>query len=578
MIVAAPAESRTLDSAGPIEEERQRLPWGVYTAVAVGYIALGVWLNAEIKFIFTDAMSRVAAVSAMLWSRDPHFAAIGFVFTPLTAVAQIPLGLLGNWFPELLRWNITASVTSALFMAGAVMQIRGIARDRGCARWVTIIVTVLFALNPMILMYAANGMSEALYLFFVIWAVRRLIRWMRNDDAHELIAAGLALALAYLTRYDALAPMFVAVVLVFVVSWLRFPKTDTDDKFHRSWAAAIDATVVLLPGLIAFLAWSASSWLITGQAFQQFSSVYGNSAIIEQAGGAADTPLTRMMFSLTEIAVLGPAFPVLAAAAIVLAWRRRDPEVIVPIVLFGSVLGAQTLLYMMGSTFPFLRFYLAVVPLCFVLAVLISPRERPVVSRRPGRAASSELVRDQPRYSGPSIMLVVALVLLLGSTAVTFVAMGSARLASLEHSFASVVIPGRQDAAEQAILRTFGAERRIADYLDDLDLPDGSVLTDTVLAFGVITASDNPKQFVITSDTDFVKILNNPSESGVEYILTVPNEERGVADAINRRYPTMYETGSGGIGALVIEVENDGGTVPPNWRLYRLTGNKQEGG
>ncbi|WP_336881349.1 ABC transporter [Rhodococcus globerulus] len=578
MIVAAPAESRTLDAAGPIEEERQRLPWGAYTAVAVVYIVLGVWLNAEIKFIFTDAMSRVAAVSAMLWSRDPHFAAIGFVFTPLTAVAQIPLGLLGNWFPELLRWNITASVTSALFMAGAVMQIRGIARDRGCARWVTIVVTVLFALNPMILMYAANGMSEALYLFFVIWAVRRLIRWMRNDDAHELIAAGLALALAYLTRYDALAPMFVAVVLVFVVSWLRFPKTDTDDTFHRSWAAAIDATVVLLPGLIAFLAWSASSWLITGQAFQQFSSVYGNSAIIEQAGGAADTPLTRMMFSLTEIAVLGPAFPVLAAAAIVLAWRRRDPEVIVPIVLLGSVLGAQTLLYMMGSTFPFLRFYLAVVPLCFVLAVLISPRERPVVSRRPGRAASPELVRDQPKYSGPSIMLVVSLVLLLGSTAVTFVAMGSPRLASLEHSLASVVIPGRQDAAEQAILRTFGAERRIADYLDDLDLPDGSVLTDTVLAFGVITASDNPKQFVITSDTDFVKILNNPSESGVEYILTVPNEERGVADAINRRYPTMYETGSGGIGALVIEVENDGGTVPPNWRLYRLTGNKQEGG
>ena len=578
MIVAAPAESRTLDSTETAVEERQRLPWGLYTAVAVVYIALGVWLNAEIKFIFTDAMSRVAAVSAMLWSRDPHFAAIGFVFTPLTAAAQIPMGLLGNWFPELLRWNITASVTSALFMAGAVMQIRGIARDRGCARWVTITLTVLFALNPMIVIYAANGMSEALYLFFVIWAVRRLIRWMRNDDAHELIAAGLALALAYLTRYDALAPMFVAVVLVFVVSWIRFPKIEGDDKFQRPWAAAMDATVVLLPGLIAFLAWSASSWLITGQAFQQFSSVYGNSAIIEQAGGAADTPLSRMMFSLTEIAVLGPAFPVLAAAALVLAWRRRDPEVIVPIVLFGSVLGAQTLLYMMGSTFPFLRFYLAVVPLCFVLAVLISPRERAVVSRRPGRGAAPEIAQGQPKYAGPTIMLVIALVLLLGSTAVTFVAMGSARLASLEHSIASVIIPGRQDPAEQAILRTFGAERRIADYLDDLDLPDGSVLADTVLAFGVVTASDNPKQFVITSDTDFVKILNNPSESGVEYILTVPNEERGVADAINRRYPTMYETGSGGIGALVIEVENDGGTVPPNWRLYRLTGNKQEGG
>ncbi|MFE4498547.1 ArnT family glycosyltransferase [Rhodococcus sp. NPDC056743] len=550
----------------------------MYSVVAVVYIALGVWLNAEVKFIFTDAMSRVAAVSAMLWSRDPHFAAVGFVFTPLPAVAQIPMGLLGQLWPELLRWNITASVMSALFMAGAVMQIRGIALDRGCAKWVTVTLTVLFAVNPMILMYASNGMSEAPYLFFVIWAVRRLIRWMRNDDAHDLIAAGLSLALAYLTRYDALAPMFVAVVLVFVVSWVRFPKTDDDSKFHRWWAAGIDATVVLIPGLIAFLAWSASSWLITGQAFQQFSSVYGNSAIIEQAGGAADTPLSRLMFSLTEIFVLGPAFPILTAAALILAWRRRDPEVVVPILLFGAVIGAQTLLYMMGSTFPFLRFYLAVVPLCFVLAVLIAPRDRTVVSRRPGRAAVAEAIPDQPKYAGPSIMLVISLVLLLGSTALTFVAMGSPRLASLEHSLASVIIPGRQDPDEQAILRTFGAERRIADYLDALDLPDGSVLADTVLAFGVVTASDKPKQFVITSDTDFVKILNNPSENGVEYILTVPNEERGVADAINRRYPTMYETGSGGIGALVIEVENDGGTVPPAWRLYRLTGNHQSGG
>lgn len=577
---ATAAAESSVSFAAAVSPERHRVPWKMYTALVAVYIALGVWLNAWVAFIFTDAMSRVAAVSAMLWSRDPHFAAIGFVFTPLTAAAQIPLGLLGNLFPELLRWNITASVMSAFFMAGAVMQIRGIALDRGCARWVTITLAVLFAANPMIVMYASNGMSEAPFLFFVIWAVRRLIRWMRSDDAHDLITSGLALALAYLTRYDAIAPMFVAVVLVFVVTWIRFPQTDPgdDNKAHRWWAAAMDATVVLIPGLIAFGAWSISSWLITGQAFQQFSSVYRNSAIIDQAGGAADSPLSRLVFSLSEIAVLGPAFPVLVVAALILAWRRRDPEVIVPIVLFGSVLGAQTLLYMMGSTFPFLRFYLAVVPLCFVLTVLIAPRGGPVVSRRPGMSAVLNPVAEPPKYSGPPLMLVVSLVLLLGSTAVTVVAMGSERLAALEHSIATVLIPDRNNSAEEAIIRTFGAERRIADYLDALDLPDGSVLTDTVLAFGVVTASDNPKQFVITSDTDFVQILNNPSEFGVQYILTVPNEDRGVADAINRRYPTMYETGSGGIGALVIEVENDGGTVPPAWRLYRVTGNQQSGG
>ncbi len=57
-------------------------------------------------------------------------------------------------------------------------------------------------------------MSEAPFVFFVCWAVRRLMRWMRSDGVHDLIAAGIALALAYLTRYDAIAPMIVAGALV----------------------------------------------------------------------------------------------------------------------------------------------------------------------------------------------------------------------------------------------------------------------------------------------------------------------------------------------------------------------------
>ncbi|MDI9915064.1 phospholipid carrier-dependent glycosyltransferase [Rhodococcus sp. IEGM 1379] len=534
-------------------------------------------MNAGIGFIFTDSLSRVAAVSAMLLSRDPHFAAIGFVFTPLTAAVQIPMGILGNWWPELLRWNITAVVMSAAFMAGAVIQIRGVSRDRGCDRWVTAVLTVLFAVNPMIVMYAASGMSEAPFLFFVIWAARRLMRWMHNDDVHDLIAAGLALSLAYLTRYDALAPLFVAVVLVVVVSWLRYPKAeDGDDQpVVRLWAAALDGAVLAIPGFLAFAVWSSASWLITGQAFQQFSSVYGNSAILEQSGSNVDTPIHRIIFSISEIAVLGPTLPVLAGCAIFLAIRRRDPDVVVPLALFGAVLGAQTLLYAMGSTFPLLRFYISVIPLCFVLVILIAPRGAAVISRRPGRAATAPPVT--PARVHPSIPLVISLCLLAGSTAVTLVAMGNARLAVLEHSIASAVIPGRQNLEEQTNLRTFGAERRIAKYLDDLELPEGSVLLDTVESYAVVAASDHPRQFVVPSDSDFVRILNNPSEFGVEYILSVPNTGRGTSDAINRRYPTMYETGAGGVGALVLEVPNDGGMDPSSWRLYRVTGNQQAG-
>ncbi|WP_430334869.1 ABC transporter [Rhodococcus sp. ACT016] len=573
---SAPQPGGAERAAAPHAEKRRK-PWALYGVLFAAYLAVGVWMNLGVGFIFTDSLSRVAAVSGVLLSRDPHLAAIGFVFTPLTAFAQLPLGFLGHWWPELLRWNLTAVVMSAAFMAGAVVQIRGIARDRGCSTVLVVVLTALFALNPMIVMYAANGMSEAPFVFFVCWAVRRLMRWMRSDGVHDLIAAGIALALAYLTRYDAIAPMLVAGALVGLVTAVRHRPTAQSARGDRWWAAAVDVSLVVGPGVAAFAAWSFTSWLITGTVFQQFSSVYGNSAILEQSGGGSTTTaVDRAVFSLTEMAVLGPAVPLLLIVAAVLAYRRRDAEILVPFTVFGAVLGTQSLLYLMDSTFPFLRFYITIIPFAFVLVVLLAQSRAPVISHRPGHFAPEP--RPVPPYPGPSPLVALAVCLLVGSTAVTTVAMGNARLAALEHSIASAIVPGRQDPDELAILRTFGAERRIADYLDSLDLPEGSVLLDTVEGFAVVTASENPKQFVVTSDTDFAKILDDPAGHGVQYILAVPNTKRGVADAVNRRYPTMFETGSGGVGALVLEMRNDGGTEPEMWRLYRVTGQLTPGG
>lgn len=560
MTIAAPAPSRLRGWRGTAL---------VFAGMFLAYLVAAWWLNVHVGYIFTDSLSRVASVSGVLLSRDPHLAAIGFIFTPLTALLQLPLGALGHWWPGLLRWNLTAAVVSAAFMAGAVVQIRGIARDRGLSAATVLVLTALFALNPMIVLYAANGMSEAPFVFFILWTVRRLMRWMRSDDVHDLIAAGIALALAYLTRYDALGAMAVAAGFVAIVSWRR----SGGHSHGRRWAATSDAMLVLAPGAAAFLAWSVTSWLITGSAFQQFSSVYGNSAIVEQSGAPTGSPLTRMMFSLTEIAVLAPALPVLLILAGVLAYRRRDSAVLVPVVLFGSVLGTQGLLYMVGSTFPLLRFYIVAIPLAFVLTILIAQDRGLGATRRPGESASPREPATTA-WAGPSIALVVSICMLVGSTAVTVVAMGNARLAALEYPLASVVVPGRSLPAEEAILRTFGAERRIADYLDAMRLPEGSVLLDTVESYGVVASSANPKQFVVTSDTDFVRILNDPARYGVKYILTVPNSGRGVSDAVNRRYPTMFEDGAGGIGALELEIYNDGGSEPTLWRLYAVTGNK----
>ena len=47
------------------------------------------------------------------------------------------------------------------------------------------------ALNPMILYYGANGMAEAVYLFFLTAAVYFLIRWNLTRRTHLLAFVGL---------------------------------------------------------------------------------------------------------------------------------------------------------------------------------------------------------------------------------------------------------------------------------------------------------------------------------------------------------------------------------------------------
>ena len=108
----------------------------------------------------------------------------------------------------------------------------------------------------------------------------------------------------------------------------------------------------------------------------------------------------------------------------------------------------------------------------------------------------------------------------------------------------------------------------MAATIDNLDLRQSSVITDTVYGFAIVAASRHPRNFVVPSDPDFVRLLNNPAANGVKYLLAVPPTGRGVSDALNQRYPTLYDTGAD-VATLELEIPNDG-DGQPNWRLYRV--------
>jgi hypothetical protein len=549
----------------------RRLKLVFFGASLAGYLIVGYWLQVQNGFIIGDALSRVSAAQSVLFSRDPHLAAIGFIFTPLTAMVQIPWIALSPLWSDMAERAFSGTLMSALFMAGAVVQILSMGTDRGLPRTYAVSVTALFALNPMIIFYGSNGMSEAPFIFFMSWAVRRLIMWMINDDVHHLVVAGgIAMGLAYLTRYDAVACIAAAGFLVGATTYYR---ARTGPRKRR---ALLDLLMVSLPGFASFLGWAVVSWLITGEAFAQFTSQYGNTAILEQSGQAKPEFFEGISFAAISITLLAPTLLPLAGWAVARRWGRPYwPTLLVPIAIYGAALAFQSYSYASGSTFGFLRFYIIAIPLAACLALLAVPDGALLPAKRPGRNAPPVLVDPTASFRGPhsKVVYVAVAVVFAISVPVTAWGMGKPEYAPQEFALGAVLAPQpnsvtEQKAREHRIARTFATERQIAAYLDNLDLPDSSVLIDTVFGFAVLAATDRPKVFVIPSDPDFTSRLNDPVGTGVRYLLSAPPTGRGAADALNLRYPTLYETGAD-IATLELEIPNDG-DGQPDWRLYRV--------
>src|ERR1700722_9381631 len=211
----APEPRRRLRSA-----RRRLLSEGgaVFAIAAIVYLVCGSVLAFHFHSFFGDAVSRMANGFYVLYSRDPHLAAIGFVWNPLQSAADIVPLLLYHLWPPLATRDMAGTIVSSLCMAGATYQLLAAFREWGVPRAPRLILVAPFALNPMVVFYGANGMSEALYLFTLIATCRYLARWIRRDDAKSLAFAAFALAFCYLARNEAVAPALAAGVLVFAVT------------------------------------------------------------------------------------------------------------------------------------------------------------------------------------------------------------------------------------------------------------------------------------------------------------------------------------------------------------------------
>jgi hypothetical protein len=304
-----------------------------------------------------------------------------------------------------------------------------------------------------------------------------------------------------------------------------------------------DSVIMAFPIACAFVVWALAGWLLDANPLAQFTSQYGNSAQVAVAGivdahdvgfGPLLNTVAASVFGIEPLAIV-----VVAVAAAAVAHGRRY-ESMVPLTIFGSILLFQTVAILLGSTFGWFRFFIVLVPLAVVTLL---------VSRPPADTG----FRNGKRWNAAASALMAAVM--------------CTDIGREEYGLRSALWPEKYPPSEFWFYWSGEIAENTVGWFDDQDLPDGSVLMDTFGLARMWLASARPHQFVVRSDYDFFDKLNNPAATGVQYILVPRPLGFGKLDAVNVRYPDIWDTGAG-IGTLVMTVTGPNGGA--QFRIFRV--------
>ena len=511
---------------------------GVAVAVSsfLVYLAAALLLDFKYESFMGDAFSRMANGFYIVYSRDPHLAAIGFVWCPLQSLVDLVF-LLGNHvWPALAHNDMAGSLTSVFAMAGAVYQVNAALREWGVNRAPRLVLTAFFLLDPMIILYGGNGMSEALFLFTLTASTRYLLRWMDTGDLRSLAYAGVAMGFSYLTRNEAIGGVIAGALAVALVTYWRSGGGTSD----RGKAALSDASIFAAPGIIAAAGWAIVSYVITGDLFGQYQSIYGNS---EQQALASHLALHgRIVYELHAVTTMWPFLPIVLVAAVVVAIRRHDPRILAPLTVLGGALAFDALALLDNALQPYYRFFIATIPIevlilgSLLIAVPSTPHEH-------GAGTSYSYAAKNLRNVGAVLLVLVAMVPAIVTTARSMV---NTSIGPEESQMVAWVFLAHPNKYDVQYSQRYPAILKLSSYFDSLKLPDGDIIVDnsTDCVPEIITTSSQPKVFVIPNNRDFQRELADPLTFHAHYILE-GNPSLQPNTAINDQYPTMWSTGAG---------------------------------
>lgn len=483
-----------------------RLPWLLAGLIFTLEAIWGIYLGYGQGILLGDASSRTANAFYVLFCKPYRLTSMGLVWNPLPSFLQLPFIALAKLWRPFATKGIGAAVMTAFFAGWSVKKLLTTFQAFQVSRFWSVLLTLIYAFNPYVFFYGANGMSEMLFICFGVIVICDLTRWMKDGSARWLINMGGGFVGMFLTRYEAI-PFALSLGLAMAVQILCSKR---EREFYlgqtkREIFYYLESTmwVTFLPIIYTLLIWIVYNWTITGNPFYFMNSGYSMnaySAYYSDYGGWT--------------------------GAISFVWVRSWPFLLLPAALLAARLmvrklwNPDTLMFLL-SVFGLYAFQF------FMIAT--------------GKSGG------YVRYLCYTFMLAMTWIpYLLGSLSPTWRRRIALTLLSVlcgSGLYFGWAFQDDSQMREDLLLSVPAQSEALADYINS-NLRGQTVLMDSYRTYYAIMNVNDLDSLVISSNLNFEAAVRDPQANQINYVVVPQIGSYGNMDALNIQYPDLYNEGA----------------------------------
>jgi hypothetical protein len=445
----------------------------------------------------------------MVWHNDPpKLAAIGFVFPPLTTMTFLPFTIAKPLATSLVALPLVSSIFGGS-MVVAMNRLLARCSMPGPQRWLML---ALFALNPLVIFYAGNGMSEVVYLALLTCALYCFMSWFLTAQPRFLVVAALVFSLLVLLRYSfGIWAIVIAVMMALGLGRRGAAKDESEGTL----------VAFLAPLVYAVGVWVLFNWLIVGDLLGWLSSSGAFAVNAPQPGATGGVSVVDVLARSGQLTLGVFALGIVVVPALVMAAVSKRDEMswwLSILALTGIVVIGAGALVQQDFNVLAMRNALPVLIVCV--------------------AGAGWLYRILPNLR--TMIWLAALVALVVTSIGSWYAMQRYPFQGQEQAFVRAIKSGAtQNGANSIGGFRVGTkpEQQMAAYVNANIRGRSRILTDNAQTFGVILLSGHPERFFDRADKGdgtFEQAVLRPY-GRVSHMLMA---KQASGDLIRRRYPT----------------------------------------